>query len=131
MPEVSGEFSVTAMAGEEPLGEVGAVRVTHVSGDQAFSGGIDGAGHVDWLMCYRSDRTAELVGLQRIDGTIDGRRGTLVLTSTGSHDGKTSAGHWTIVSGSGGGDLHGISGEGDWSAGPGPQATFRLRYRLG
>jgi Protein of unknown function (DUF3224) len=131
MAEVSGEFTVTGMGGEDRLGEAGSMRLTRASGEQSFSGGIDGTGHVDWLFCFRPDRTAELVGLQRIDGTLDGRHGTVVLTATGAHNGTTSAGRWTIVEGSGSGDLEGIVGEGEWSAGPGPQARFRLRYELG
>jgi hypothetical protein len=130
MAEVTGEFTLTGMGGEDELGETPALRITHASGEQTFSGGIEGSGHVDWLLGYRADRTAALVGLQRIDGSLDGARGSLVLASVGSHDGTTSRGHWTIVGGSGTGDLRGISGDGDWSAGPGPKATFRLRYEL-
>ncbi|HEY3523409.1 MAG TPA: DUF3224 domain-containing protein [Candidatus Limnocylindrales bacterium] len=131
MAEASGTFTITGMAGEDELGTADGVRLTHAAGDQSFDGDIFGRGHVDWLFAYRPDRTAELVGLQRIEGTLEGRQGTFVLTSTGSHDGQTSNGRWTIVAGSGSGELATISGDGDWSAGPGPQATWRLRYELG
>jgi hypothetical protein len=131
VPEASGEFTITGMGGEGALGEAGPIRLTHASGEQSFTGGIDGTGNVDWLFAFRPDRTAEVVGLQRIDGRLGGRRGTFVLMATGSHDGTTSSGRWTIVQASGSGELEGISGEGEWSAGPGPQARFRLRYELG
>ena len=130
MPVTSGTFTITGMGGEDELGTTDGIRLTHASGDQSFSGGIEGAGHVDWLLAYRADRTAELVGVQRIDGSLEGRRGSFVLTSTGSHDGRTSHGRWTIVSGSGSAELAGISGDGEWEAGPGPEATWRLRYAL-
>jgi Protein of unknown function (DUF3224) len=131
MPDVTGEFTVTAMVGEDQLADTGAVRLTHAAGDQRFDGAIEGDGHVDWLMCYRTDKTADLVGLQRVDGTLDGRSGSFVLTSTGSHDGRESSGTWSIVEGSGTAELEGIRGAGTWHAGPGPQATWRLSYELG
>lgn len=130
MAEVGGEFTITGMGGDEPLDEAG-VRVTHARGEQAFRGGIEGTGAVDWLMCYRPDKTADFVGVQRIRGTLDGRRGSLVLTSSGRHDGRTSHGAWSIVAGSGTDELDGISGAGSWEAGPGPEARYRLSYELG
>jgi hypothetical protein len=129
MPEAIGEFQVRG-GGEEPLREAGALRVTHANGEQAFSGAIEADGHIDWLMCYRADRTATFVGVQVIDGSIDGRRGTVLLTSIGDHDGRASSGTWTVVEGSGSGGLDGISGEGDWTAGPGPNGSYRLRYEI-
>lgn len=129
MPEAVGEFEVRR-GGEEPIRETGSNRITHAHGDQAFGGAIAANGHVDWLMCYRADRTASFVGVQVIDGSIDGRRGTFLLTSIGDHDGKASRGRWEVVGGSGSGELDGISGEGDWTAGPGPTGSYRLRYEL-
>jgi uncharacterized protein DUF3224 len=130
MPEAVGEFQVRG-GGEDPLREAGDVRVAHAHGEQAFSGAIDADGHIDWLMCYRADRTATFVGIQVLDGSIDGRRGTFLLTSIGDHDGKASTGRWEVVAGSGSGALAGIAGEGDWTAGPGPTGSYRLRYELG
>lgn len=129
MAHIEGTFAVTGMGGEDELAQAG-VRVTHARGEQRFEGGIAGAGSVDWLMCYRPDKTADLVGVQRIDGTIDGRRGSLVLTSRGRHDGTRSTGDWEIVEGSGTGDLAGSIGRGSWQAGPGPQATYELDLEL-
>jgi hypothetical protein len=115
---------------EEVYSERNPGRLTRSGGTQQFSGGIEGTGRIEWLMCYRADRTADFVGMQEIDATIDGRHGELVLTSFGSHDGIRSTGTWTIVPRSGTGDLAGIRGNGVWAAGPGPQATFELSYEL-
>lgn len=131
MTEASGEFTVAGGAGEETLANADRVRVTHAFGDQRFSGALDGTGHIDWLMCYRADRTAEFVGIQRIEATLEGRTGAFALRSVGSHDGRASRGTWTIVEASGSGGLEGISGEGDWTAGPGPTGSYRLRYEIG
>jgi hypothetical protein len=82
-------------------------------------------------MCYRGDGTADYVGMQEIEGTIDRRAGAFVLTATGSFDGQRSEGSWTVVPGSGTGDLAGIVGDGVFKAGPGSQASFQLSYELG
>jgi hypothetical protein len=105
-------------------------RLTRAGGTQQFRGGIEGTGRIEWLMCYRADRTAEYVGIKEIDATIDGLRGEFVMTSVGSHDGVRSHGTWTVVPRSGKGDLSGIVGNGSWRAGPGPQATFELSYDI-
>ena len=125
----TGEFRI-AMAHEETYSDRNPGRLSRAGGTQTFSGGIDGTGRIEWLMCYRSDRTAEFVGLQEIDGVVGGRRGTFILTSAGSHDGVQSTGTWAVVPGSGTGDLSGIVGNGRWKAGPGPQATFELTYEV-
>jgi hypothetical protein len=124
--EISGEFTITGMGAEDDLGEASGLRVTHAHGDQQFTGGIEGTGRVDWLMCYRPDRTASFVGIQRIDGTIDGRPGAIVLQSVGRHDGQRSEGRWTVIDGSATGCFDDLAGEGSWSAGPGPTGRWRF-----
>jgi hypothetical protein len=117
--------------GEETYAERRPGKLTRANGTQKFDGDIKGTGRVEWLMCYRKDKTAEYVGLQEISGTLGGRRGSFVLTASGAYDGTRSRGKWTIVPESGKGGLAGITGKGSFTAGPGPQATFRLTYELG
>jgi hypothetical protein len=76
----------------------------------ALSGSGDGIGEAtfDGLMYYRADGTSSYVTLMRIEATIDGRAGALVLRGEGAHDGTTARGTSEIVAGTGG--LAGISG---------------------
>lgn len=130
MKETTGEFKVTGWE-EQTYSDRERGKLTRASGPQAFSGGIEGVGRVEWLMCYREDGTADYVGMQEIDGTIDGREGGFVLTAVGTFDCYRSEGRWEVVPGSGKGELAGIVGNGVFNAGPGPQASFRLHYDLG
>ena len=83
MTKATGSFEVTSMA-EDPYEELdGGIKLTHASGAQRFTGDIEGDGAVHWLMLYRTDKTARFVGLQRITGSVAGRRGTFVLTAEG------------------------------------------------
>jgi hypothetical protein len=128
--EAIGEFTVTG-GREETYVERSPGKLTRAGGTQAFTGAIVGSGTVEWLMSYPGDGTARYVGLQLIEGTLDGRRGSFVLTASGAFGGTTSEATWTVVPGSGRGELAGISGSGGFSAGPGPQGRYRLSYRLG
>jgi hypothetical protein len=128
MSRATGTFTVTG-GSENPIHEApGEVRLTRVSGTQRFEGDIVGDGSVDWVFCYRPDRTATFVGFQRIEGSIAGRTGSLVLESTGDHDGRSSRGLWRVVSGSGTGELAGIRGAGSFHAPGGPEASYELAF---
>jgi hypothetical protein len=130
MPTISGTFDLIG-GGEEPLSaQADGLRLTHASGSQRFSGGIEGDGSVDWLIAYRADKTARFVGLQRIEGRIGERRGSFVIEASATHDGKASEGAWTIVPGSGSAGLEGISGRGGFDAPGGRTVRYHLDYEI-
>lgn len=130
MVTAKGTFTVTG-GSEQTIREApGEVKLSRVSGTQRFGGGIVGDGSVEWVFCYRSDRSARFVGFQRIDGSVDGRSGSLVIESAGNHDGKQSRGRWHIVPGSGTGELVGIGGEGSFEATGGPVVAYELEYEF-
>ncbi|HEY5486730.1 MAG TPA: DUF3224 domain-containing protein [Candidatus Limnocylindrales bacterium] len=131
MNKAIGKFTVTGGSEQIVLEVPRELKLTRVSGTQRFEGAIQGGGSVEWVFGYRPDRSAVFTGLQRIEGSIDGRSGNLVLESTGEHDGKSSKGRWRIVTGSGTGELVGIEGEGGFDASGGPEATYELDYSLG
>ena len=68
-------------------------KLTRASVTQTFTGAVEGEGAAQWLMAYRPDGTAHFVGLQRISGTIDDHKGTVVLETIGDFDGKVAT--WT------------------------------------
>jgi hypothetical protein len=130
MATATGRFTVIG-GNEESIAEVPAgIRITRVGGRQRFAGSIEGDGFVDWIFCYLPDRTARFAGLQRIVGSIDGLAGSLVLESTGAHDGRRSAGSWRVVPGSGTGELAGLDGEGTFDAPGGSEVDYTLEYRM-
>jgi len=126
MTNLSGEFEVTSWNEDTYAEPEGNRKLTHAAVGQSFTGDLAGTGSVDWLMCYQPDGTAHFVGLQRIEGTIDGREGSVVLESIGDFDGKEATGAWAVVPGSGTGDLAGMKGEGRFRAPMGPTASFTL-----
>jgi len=117
---------------EKPYTEIeGGRKITQASVKQAFAGDVEGEGSVEWLMCYRSDETADFVGLQRIVGQIEGRSGSFVLLQTeGTFDGKEAKGKLSVARGSGTGELEGLRGTGEFSAPHGGEPSISLDYEL-
>jgi len=131
MTKAHGKFTVES-GGEDAYEALdGGVRLTHAHGTQSFTGDIEGDGAVHWLMLYRGDKTAQFVGLQRISGTIGGRRGTIVLAADGVHDGTGSKISLDVVPGSGSGELERLSGKGKLVNPGGKTGTYELDYSFG
>jgi hypothetical protein len=131
MTDATGTFQVTG-GGEDTYHEREAEpKLTRVSGTQRFTGDIEGDGSVEWLMCYLADGTARFAGLQRVEGSMGGRTGSFVMESIGGHDGNASKGVWKVITGSGTGELAGLTGVGTFDAPGGPEVSYRLEYRLG
>ena len=90
---------------ESPFDDgVGVSKLTEALVTKKYSGDVDGTSTTKWLMAYAPDKTATYVGIERIKGTVGGRRGSLVLL----HDGVFADGAATatlrVVSGT---DEHG------------------------
>jgi Protein of unknown function (DUF3224) len=105
-------------------------KMTRASVDKTFTGDIDGDGHVEYVMMYRSDGTAAFVGLERITGRIAGRNGSFVLQRTGVFEDGQARESYAVVTGSGTGELHSLRGEGTSSVGHAADYPFALNYEL-
>jgi hypothetical protein len=127
--KASGELRV-AEWNEEPVIERKAGKLTQARVLQELSGDIEGTTTIIWLLAYRPDETADFVGMQQIDGRLDGRSGSFMVSSTGIFDGERATAEWTIVRGSGAEELSGISGAGSFDAPHGGQATYELSFEL-
>jgi|SRR5207249_1099157 len=97
---------------------------------QKFTGDITGDGSVIWLMAYPEPKTAQFVGIQRIVGTVGGKKGSFVAETIGDFDGKIAKWRCSILAGSGTDELSGISGEGVFEAPHGSRAEYRIEYEL-
>jgi hypothetical protein len=108
----------------------GGAKLTKVSIVQDFSGDLEAAVAWEGQMYYRADGTAVYNGLLRFVATLEGRKGSFVATTSGGYDGETATTDWTVVTGSGTGDLVRIGGRGTASAGAGTEGTFVFDYDL-
>jgi hypothetical protein len=105
-------------------------KMTRASVDKTFTGDIDADGHVEYVMMYRSDGTAAFVGLERITGRLAGRNGSFVLQRTGVFKDGQAKESYSVVTGSGTGELHSLRGEGTSSLDHAADYPFALTYEL-
>ena len=115
---------------EKPLNEVeGLPKLTRVSTTRSFTGNIEGEGTAEYLMMYRDDGSASFVGLERLVGRVDHRRGSFVFQHSGIFEGGTAKATLLVMAGSGSGDLRGLRGEGNFIA-TSSSASITLDYDL-
>jgi Protein of unknown function (DUF3224) len=102
---------------ESPFDDgVGVSKLTEAVVTKRYSGAIAGTSTTKWLMAYAPDKTATYVGVERLQGTIGGRRGTLVLLHDGTfEDGVATAALRAVV---GTDQLKDVTGTGTFTADP-------------
>jgi len=125
-----GKFEVTDWD-EKPyakLGESGKLTKASVKG--SLTGDIVGEAVTEWLMCYASEKEATFFGFQKIDGTVAGKKGSFVIEMSGTFDGKVAESTWSVVPGTGSGDLEGLTGEGTFHSPHGTKADYSLDYEI-
>jgi Protein of unknown function (DUF3224) len=98
-----------------------------------FSGAIEG--HSQALFCSAFDPThgGTYVALESFGGQVDGHHGTFSFAhaATTGADGERTDGWFTIVAGSGTGELAGIHGKGDIVIDANGNHHLNLTYELG
>jgi hypothetical protein len=114
---------------ESPFDEgEGLGKLTRASVGRTYRGDIDGDSVTEWAMAYRLDETATFVGIERIRGRIAGRDGSLVLQHVGEFRDGAARAALTVVTGSGSGELAGVSGDGQFVADPKGSMTLQLSF---
>jgi hypothetical protein len=95
---------------------------------ETFSGDIEGEGAVRFLQAVREDGSASFVGVERVTGSIAGKKGSFLLQDAGTLEGSTVKGDWFVIPGSGTGELSGLRGDGGFEAELGQHASITLDY---
>lgn len=129
MSDTSGNTYEVKAWDEQPYEEISKdAKLTRAGVTYQFNGIIEGEGHAEYLMAYPGGEDATYVGLLRVIGTIKGRAGSFVAAISGQFAGGTAKDTWTVVDGSGTGDLQGLRGEGHTKASSGQQAEYTFDY---
>jgi Protein of unknown function (DUF3224) len=109
----------------------GGPKLTHARIVTAYRGDLEGEGTSQSLMRYEDDSKAEYSGLERVAGRLAGRSGSFVMEGRGTYENGTATTTWTVIPGSGTGDLAGLRGSGGFAAGHGQnEVEYRLEYRF-
>ena len=85
-----------------------------------------------WLGRQVKERRCGPSLFERVTGTLGGRSGSFVLQGVGTWEEGVARTTWTVVPGSGTGQLTGLRGEGGIEAAGGQaEITYRLDYDFG
>jgi hypothetical protein len=84
---------------------------------EKFSGAIEGIGIADHIRLLHRDGTGISTGIERIEGAVNGRIGSFILTAYGRNLSPTQVcGSWMVQPGSGTAELTGLRGQGSYVA---------------
>ena len=123
-------FSITGWD-EKPYSEIdGGPKLSKVAVTKSYTGGMAGEGVLEYIMIYPTSDSAEMYGLERFTGSIDGKAGSFVLEHTGAFKDGVVQSTWKIVPGSGTGALKDLQGEIDFSAGHAAEYPIILNHNL-
>jgi len=103
-------------------------RLNEIELVETFTGDIEGEGVARVLQAQWPDGSACYTTIERLVGTVAGRKGSFLLQVHGTVRGKQNDGAWVVVAGSGTGDLEGLRGEGGFQAQHGKQGAWTLNY---
>jgi hypothetical protein len=119
---------------EKPYSEVeGGSKLARACVINAFQGDVDGEGTLEYLMSYTNAGegwgSGTFTGFEQVVGRVQERSGSFVLQHSGTFEGDTVSATWSVVPGSGAGELRGLRGTGGFVARHGePAASFTLDY---
>ena len=114
---------------EKPYSEgPGQPKLTRAVVVKTYTGDIVGEGRVEYLMMYRADGSAVYIGLEQIAGTLAGKAGSFVLQRSGVFEDGQAKESYSVIPGSGTGDLIGLTGDGVSALGHATEYPFTLSY---
>lgn len=96
--------------------------------EESFAGDIEATNVVEFLLSANADGSASFTGFGRLKGSVGGKRGTFLLQEAGTIKGNIVSGEWSVVPGSGTGELVGLRGTGGFLADLGQGAKTHLDY---
>lgn len=109
-----------------PYDDAGGPALVEIHIEEVFAGDLEGSSRARALQAAFDDKTAVLLTLQRFEGRLADKSGTFVLQGQGSvQQGRIDV-TWSVVPGSGTGELAGLRGDGGFEGafGSGSNATL-------
>lgn len=123
-------FQLDTFEPEAPFADHEGVTYGRVQISKTFTGDLDASSRVEMLAVRADSEGAGYVALERIEGALQGRRGTFALLHIGTMADQVPWAKWPIVPGSGTGELKGISGEARIEIDDAGRHTLFLDYEL-
>lgn len=123
---IRGSFDISRWEPEPYAVEGAEGELSRVSATKEFVGDIEGTSTAELLMAGNS-RGAGYVASEVFTGTVQGRRGSVIVQHWGLAEGTAAASSGHIIPGSGTGELEGIAGRAEYSQDLSGQHHLELR----
>lgn len=105
-------------------------KMTKASISKSYFGQLQGVGQLEYIMSYQADGSASFVGMERVNGKLEGKQGEFVLQHQGHFvQGKVHS-SFVLVKGSATRELTGMEVQGHFIAGHGAKVQFEFDYQL-
>lgn len=108
----------------------GRLKLTRSTVSFAYHGDLEGLGAMEYLMLYRDDGSAAVIGLERFSGKLGGKDGTFVLEHRGGYANGTATTEVAVIEGSATGALTSLRGQGTAISKQDGTTSFTLEYDL-
>lgn len=126
----AGTFDIDGWEEGSPYDDRDGVKLARVQVTKTFHGDLEGTSVTDLTTVHTEAGPAAYVGIERLEGTVHGRKGTFVLHhNAGVLDGAPWL-SWRIVETSGTGELVGLRGEGQIIVAEDGGHCYTLDYEL-
>jgi hypothetical protein len=116
---------------QQPYDDQDGITLSRTRVGKRFRGEIEGESTAELLMAVAGDDAAAYVGLERVNGRVNGREGSFVYLHTATAAAGVQSASWPVVDGTGTGELAGISGQIRIDNLPDGGHVFTLDYELG
>ncbi len=93
---------------------------------KTYRGELQGQGALEYLLAYRSDGSADFVGLEYFEGEFNSQKGTFSMTHSGTFNQGKVVSTFKIVPHSGTENLSNLAGAGNYTTGEGREVKFSL-----
>jgi Protein of unknown function (DUF3224) len=115
----------------KPYDEHDGVTLTRTQVTKTFHGQIEGQSTAELLMVAAPDGSAAYVGFEHIVCRLHERTGSFILHHSATQTSGGQSASWSVVPGTGTGELQDLRGAARIEVTPEGQHTFTLDYALG
>ncbi len=116
---------------QHPFSEVeGGMKLAHNNFKMEYHGDLEGEGVLHELWINHTDDTANVYGIERITGSMNGKHGSFVTEHKGKFENGKIIKTMSIVPDSGTGELKGIRGESEIESGPAREFPIVYEYEI-
>ena len=124
--QLHGVFQITGWDETPYVENADGTKQTHAKVAQTYSGDIEGASELQYLMSYSPNGVAIFVGFETVTGSINGNSGSFIIQHNGKFEDGVASSDFLIVADSGTEKLVGISGTGTFKSGDNGQANYTI-----